>query len=70
MKRILRKFKNNELLSDIKRTELEHILLESVNEVRREIIKRKSIMFLRDNAKSPLKVEEIDYGKFSSADKR
>ena len=59
-----------ETSEELKRGELEQILLECIDEVRKEIIKRKSIMFLRENSKIPLKVEEIDYSKFSSSDKR
>jgi hypothetical protein len=54
----------------MKRAELEQILLDCVNEIRREIIKRKSIMFLRENSKSTLNMEEIDYSKFAASDKR
>lgn len=65
-----RKIRNEEVSKDVKRAELEQILLDCVNEIRRDIIKRKSIMFLRENSKTILNNEEVDFSKFSSNDKR
>ena len=66
----IRKIKNEEIGQEIKRAELEKILIDCVNEVRKDIIKRKSIMFLRENSKTLLNIEEIDFSKFSVSDKK
>lgn len=54
----------------IHRQELEQILVESINEVKKDIAKRKAMMGLREFHKGPELPEEIDFSKFSVSDKK
>jgi len=53
-----------------RRIELEQILVESINEVKKEISKRRSVKTYKDLNKGPQIPQEIDLSKFSATDKK
>jgi len=69
-KKLIRQLRQDKSQLLGRRIELEQILVESINEVKKEISKRRNVKVFKDLNKGPQIPQEIDIGKFSATDKK
>lgn len=65
-----RQLRNEKSQIIVRRIELEQILVESINEVKKEISRRRNAKGYKDFNKGPQVPQDIDISKFSATDKR
>ena len=69
-KKTVRQLRQEKSQMMVRRIELEQILVESINEVKRDIAKRRNNKTYKDYNRGPQVPQEIDITKFSATDKK
>jgi len=69
-RKLSRQLKNEKSQFVVKRIELEQILVECINEAKKEISRRRNTQSYKDLSKGPQIPQDIDITKFSATDKR